>query len=705
MLLGVHSMKFLPLILLVAFAPTEEPHHLRQLSEPEIRQTYVQMLRDACRQADAEWKLAKFNSTPSQSPVAGYWGDGVSIGNAGIRTAASMVLGCATLLKYYPALSNADRRELLAKATAALRYIAATHVTGTQKCTDGKPWGAADKLSAASWQSGMWTGTMACGAWLIWDKLNPELQQDLERVIAWEDDNLSNRPPRHNLALDTKAEENGWEVPALVLGELMFPTNPRATAWHESALDYMMNTLSTDADTHDDSILDGRPVNQWVRGANLGPDFTLENHNIFHPSYVGCSSYFLTQASLYYAYARRTIPAAANHHLIDTWHTFETIMLPWGEAAYPQGMDWELHGLPFLNLFATLATRDHDRFAARMEQTSLQTIRAWQRSNAGSLAPPGSSLGIIRHAINVEQASYGLLAHEVFGPAAQQLTATDANEHVAGVHEFPFVQIIAHRTQQKFVSFSWKNRIMGLVIPIGEGHNDTPNFTVPITNGLVGSFDLMPRAEQPPTVVRHSWKKTPAGFETTGTILLNGGKLKQTLRLTSIGDQVVVYEDRVTAMADVTVDRERGVPLGIENDPLTGGLRTLTGNDHQAILDWHKPAAPITLAGNWANVDGRLAVVMLEGTGLNYTQASKYSPGISVGGDILYGSYSNHRRQFKPGDKVAHRLAVVLTETSPEQTAAIANSCRVKKSGDSPILNFELSDGKRVSLSLAGFCM
>ena len=31
----------------------------------------------------------------------------------------------------------------------------------------------------------------------------------------------------------------------------------------------------------DTSLVDGRAVNQWVKGANLQPDFTLENHNIF----------------------------------------------------------------------------------------------------------------------------------------------------------------------------------------------------------------------------------------------------------------------------------------------------------------------------------------------------------------------------------------------------------------------------------------
>jgi hypothetical protein len=39
----------------------------------------------------------------------------------------------------------------------------------------------------------MWTGTLAFGAWLIWDKLDASLQRDIQRVVAWEDDILGKR--------------------------------------------------------------------------------------------------------------------------------------------------------------------------------------------------------------------------------------------------------------------------------------------------------------------------------------------------------------------------------------------------------------------------------------------------------------------------------------------------------------------------------
>ncbi len=338
----------------------------------------------------------------------------------------------------------------------------------------------------------------------------------------------------------------------------------------------------------------------------------------------------------------------------------QTILLPWGEAAYPQGMDWELHGLSFLNLFASLGTHEKDRFAARMEEKSLQYIRAWQMMRQGDLAVPGSRLGITRHSICAEQAAYGFLAHKVFGPAAKESTARAAAAQDQGVWEYRYLDFIAHRTGKKFASFSWKNRIMGLLMPIGEGHEGSPEFTVPITNGFVGSFELSPPGNTEMKVLQHAWKKTPDGFETTGTLLLDGGRLKQTLKMTSIGGQTVVYDDRVTALSDVTVRAERGVPVGIENDQITGGTRVVSGREGQTIFDWQKPRQPMDLPGSWANVDGRLGMVMVAGAGLGYAQASGYSRGISVCADLLYGSYSDHPKQFKAGEEVARRVAVLF---------------------------------------------
>lgn len=674
------------LFILPVCAWARELYEVRNPSERELMQTYTSLLVDACHHSDKSWKTSTFD------PAAGYWGNGISDGNEGIRAIGEMVFTCGTLLKFADAFSPAERQEYLRKATAAIRYAAATHKTGTQKCPDGKQWG-------NSWQSAMWAGTLGFGAWLLWDELAPDLRNDVQHVLASESDRfLAGKPPGGRW-LDTKAEENGWNLICISLTANMFPGHPHAAAWNEKAIEYMMNTLCVTQDFQNVAPIDGRPAKDWMSAENLHPDFTLENHGFFHPAYVACSSYFLTQSAMHYTYAKRAIPQAATHHLMDTWRMLQTLILPCGESAYPQGMDWELHGLPFINLFTSLATWQHDPLAARMESVSLQYMRQWQNMCDGDLAVPGSRLGFTRHAICAEQAAYGFLAHKLFGPPVKELSSQKAASQVCGVQQLEFIGLITHRTFDKFLSVSWKNKIMAMLIPIGSGHETNPDFTVPIANGLIGSFQLAGAGNSKLNLLEHSWQKTPNGFETKAT-LQTGNSLKQTVKITSLGDKAVLYEDRVTALSDVSIAKELGVPLGIENDRITGGTRTTYYERGQTVFDWQNPQPPTSLPGSWANIDGRLGLIVIEGSSINYTQAKSYSHGISVYSDILHASYSDQPRHFKAGDSVAHRVVLLFTEISPEQTATLARSFQIEQRKGKNLLHFKLPEGGKADIQL-----
>jgi hypothetical protein len=264
------------------------------------------------------------------------------------------------------------------------------------------------------------------------------------------------------------------------------------------------------------------------------------------------------------------------------------------------------------------------------------------------------------------------------------------------------VEFIAHRTESKFASFSWKNRIMGLLIPIGQGHDDNPHVTVPITSGFVGSFDLTPKPKKPagPKTIEHVWSEAPNGFETTGSLLLNGGLLKQTIRMTSVGKQTVVYQDRVTALSDVSLSRELGVPVGIENDEVTGGKRVVYDRDGKTTFDWKTPRKPLALSGSWANVDGRLGVVMAVGSGLSYHQAKGYDPHMAVCPDILYGSFSDRAQHFKAGDQVAQRIVLFFVEVTPKTTSTLSRSFSIAERSGTQVLYFKLPDGGEAEVPL-----
>ena len=684
----MNQLKFIfAFLLLSSCAWAKDVYDVRKLSEREMLKTYTSLMVDACRHSEQFWKAASFDST------AGYWGDGASDGNQGIRAIGEMIFVHGTLLKYSSASSATERAASLNKISAALRFVCATHVTGTQKCPDGKSWG-------GSWQSAMWAGTLGFGAWLVWDRLEPQLQRDIERVIASEADRfLAGRPPG-GTSNDTKAEENGWNLICISLAANMFPKHPHAAAWNAKAIAYMINTLSAPQDRHDKTLVDGRPVSEWFSGENLHADFTLENHGFFHPAYVACSSYFLTQSAMHFTYADRPIPKAATHHLQDVWKMFQRLILPSGEPAYPQGMDWELHGITVINLFSALATYQKDALAARWEGQCLQYMRGWQMMEEGNLAVPGSRLGFTRHAICAEQAAYGFLAHKLFGPPVKQMSARKAALAVSGVRRLDSVGIVTHRTENKFVSVSWRSKIGGMLIPIGEGHDGQPFFTVPIANGLIGSFDVVPAENTKIMVEEYECRDTAKGFETTGTLLLNNSRLKQNIKITSIGEKAVVYQDRVVALADVSITAEQGIPVGIENDKVTGGTRTVFHQEEESIFDFTKPQSPVTISGSWANVDGRLGIVTLAGSGMKYAQAKGYHPGMAVCADVRYGSFSEQARNFKAGEEVARRVVVFYLEVDPKRTAALTKACSIAANSGGRVLHLNLPEGGKAQVPL-----
>jgi hypothetical protein len=216
----------------------------------------------------------------------------------------------------------------------------------------------------------------------------------------------------------------------------------------------------------------------------------------------------------------------------------------------------------------------------------------------------------------------------------------------------------------------------------------------------VGSFDLTPKKPAAPKALEHVWHETPNGFETTGALQLNGGLLRQTIRVTSLGKQTVVYQDRVIALADVSLAHELGAPIGIENDEVSGGERVVYHQDGQATFDWRTPQHPVPLPGSWANVDGRLGVVMAAGSGLSYHQATGYDPHTAVCPDLLYGSYSDRPQRFKRGDQVAHRIVLFFVEVTPKTTATLSRSFTIAERPEGQVLRLKLPEGGDAEVSL-----
>src|SRR5262249_24284433 len=152
------------------------------------------------------------------------------------------------------------------------------------------------------------------------------------------------------------------------------------------------------------------------------------------------------------------------------------------------------------------------------------------------------------------------LAHRLFGAPPDQTNVAEKAAPLECVRHYPAIEVSIQRTADKFFSFSWKNRVMGMLVPIGTSFENNPHFTIPIRDGFVGSIEPNGGNKAKTDVVEHMYKETKNGFETTGTLLTNDNQVTQTLSILSVGKKVVVYQDQVRAVADVTVARKLGVP-------------------------------------------------------------------------------------------------------------------------------------------------
>ena len=108
------------------------------------QQTYLDCLVDFEPYAEANWHTASYSNAPADS---GYFGDGASGGNGGIRASGGASLAYAVLAEALPAASNRAAR--LTKVRQALNYLANTHVSGTNVCWI-LGWALGDSLSRST---------------------------------------------------------------------------------------------------------------------------------------------------------------------------------------------------------------------------------------------------------------------------------------------------------------------------------------------------------------------------------------------------------------------------------------------------------------------------------------------------------------------------------------------------------------------------
>ena len=363
------------------------------------QQTYLICLLDFERYAELNWHTAAYSNAPADS---GYFGDGASGGNGGLRASCGTAVAYAVLAEAFPAATNRATR--LDRVRQALNYAANTHVSGAQLCVNGKHWG-------HEWQSAFWAGHMGIACLVAQADLPAGTIEAVKRAVADEANYRAGIPPASGYVNDTKAEENAWNSHVVALAAAWMPTHTNAGLWLRSAKQYLVNT-------HTVAQTNGDPLASWITTVTHYPDFALENHAFYHPGYKACSGEMVGDSWLMARLANPAIAAElepfAAHNVLAAWTNYTYALLDSGEVHFAAGEDWDLNDYDQNTYLAWVAAHFNDPLARWADDRVSQLVRYRQAlSGDGRFVGDATALGFTREAVQAYRSALAWLHWQV----------------------------------------------------------------------------------------------------------------------------------------------------------------------------------------------------------------------------------------------------------------------------------------------------
>jgi hypothetical protein len=622
------------------------------------RQIYLDCLVDFERYAEANWHTASYSNAPADS---GYFGDGASGGNGGLRASCGTAVAYAVLARAFPSATNHAARP--AKVRQALNYASNTHLSGTNVCGDGKQWG-------HNWQSAFWAGHMGIACLAVQSELPDSTILAVKRVVADEATWKAGIAPGSGYINDTKAEENAWDSHVVALAAAWLSTNANAGLWLTSAKRYLVNT-HTVANTNGDSLA------SWITTVTHYPDFALENHGFYHPGYKACSAELVGDSWLMAQLANRVIAAElepfAAHNVLAAWTNYSYGLLDSGEIAYPAGEDWDLNDYEQNTYLAWMAAHFNLPTARWADERISKLTRYRQSLNGdGRFVGAATKIGFTREAICAYRTAMAWLHWEnARYPSGPSVAAGPSFLHM------PDLGIIEQRGANGFFSICYGPQAHG-----GPAHINAM-IEAPTVSFPNDVYTVTPRV---PGVLGLGVMGNPTSARLI-SLVTNGNAFTAELRLThGMNGTTEVYVDgNGETVAIVEVPRPArefanttagSFTMGIENAPLNGGSRLLEWNNGSAVIT-NLSGVSRSITNNWICVARHYGIVCGPAGYFKYQAARDYNH--ATGEDTL---------EFVISNSLMPRYAVWFPGRNAIDTARNANRVTWTISATNCVLNF-----------------
>lgn len=511
----------------------------------------------------------------------------------GVRPNADLSMIAAFIYKYGIDVTlpqGVERARLDTIAYRSLRYAIATHkAIKAIACKDGKYWGSTAK-NDYQWESSLWAMSVAYSAYFQWQRLTNEDKQNLYKLLTAECNYELERDIPTGFEGDTKAEENGWEVDVLAATLGLFPNDPLAPRWFERMRDFAINSYSHTSDAENHTVIDPwydqKTISDLYKGANLYPDWTLQNHDFFHTSYQNVVIQELGEAALalrlFQSGSEEKWRSNALLHNCDsvTRHVLNWLTLPDGEQAMPNGNDWSLFLYDQITSYSTMACMKGDADALLFERQALQQIHRRQKTTSDGSWLLRPDVGARRMGVQAHRVMMTWLMHEVFPTKTLEPSTWDdfASRH-AEAKLFPCQQIVRTLTPDYFACFSFskgKQNYTGYIAPFSESNN---NLVTPYrernTGNLTGYYEVAGKKVNSHLEGMPDFKVDGKYFEINATLIENDSTLRRTFTLRSTPEGLF-YTDQVKALENITILQDKVGMLAISTDEFTKDSRTMT---------------------------------------------------------------------------------------------------------------------------------
>lgn len=532
----------------------------------------------------------------------------------GVRPNADLSMISAFMCRYakdkvnLPA--NVSWQQLDSMALKTLTYSVHTHKAIRKKtCADGRYWGSVSN-DDHQWESSLWALSVAYSAYFQWNKLPEMLKADIYKLLRSECNYELQRDIPTGYKYDTKAEENGWEVGVLAATLGLFPDDELAPQWFERMREFAINSYSHPSDDNNTTVIDpwynDKTVKELYRGANLYPDWTLQNHGFFHTSYQNVVIQELGEAALALKlFQSGTSGSWKSRSLLHNCDSVAKNVLNWltlpdGEQAMPNGNDWSLFLYDQVTSYSTLACMLNDADALMLESRAMEQIAHRQKTtNDGSwLLRP--DVGARRMGVEAHRVMMSWLMHQVFPTDnLKPTTWEEFSQRYSSAKLFPCQNIVRTLTNDYFACFSFsqgKHSYTGYMAPLSKENN---NLVVPYrkynTGNIVGFYDVEGTNTNAKLVGEPVIETKEKWFKIKATLAENDSSLLRTFTLSS-DKNGLTYEDHVKPLRKVHIKADKTGLLAISTDEFTrqnrqidfgmgittiDGLLTITTNSKQ----------------------------------------------------------------------------------------------------------------------------